>query len=113
MTAKEFLTRYDAGENFEERDLEDIFYLDFEEDEDDICQVVEEEYDEPLRWVRPHTRWVNINGRYFELNRYEALTELQDNEYWQQPQEVSCKQVTRTIVVTENQYTYIERGVKQ
>ena len=109
MTVKEFLARYDAGENFKWRELEYIFYLDFDEDESDTCRIIEEEYDEPLRWVRPHTRWVSINERFFELNRYEALTELQDNEYWCQPQEVNYQQVTRTITVTENQWTYIER----
>lgn len=109
MKVKEFLARYDAGENFNERELEDIFYLDFDEDENDTCCVVEEEYDEPRRWNRNHTRWVNINERFFELNADEALTELQDTEYWRQPQEVNWTQVTKTITVTENQWTYVER----
>lgn len=109
MTIKEFFARYDAGENFNGRELEDIFYLEFDEDESDTCYIVEEEYDEPLRWVRPHTRWVSINERFFELNADEGLTELQDTEYWRQPQEVSYQQVTRTITVTENQWTPIKR----
>lgn len=109
MTVKEFLQRYDAGDTFNENELKDIFWLDFEEDEDDIVNRVEEEYDEPRRWQRNHTIWAEINGRYFELNADEALTELQDTEYWLQPREVSLKQVTRTIVVTENEWTYIER----
>lgn len=108
MISTDFLSRYDAGEQFSERELEDIFYMDFEDNDYD-CQVIEEEYDEPHRWVRPHTRWVSINGRCFELNRYEALTELQDNEYWQQPQEVIMTQETRVITVVENVYTPIER----
>ena len=109
MTVKEFLNRYDNGEDFDERDLEDIFELDFDEDNDDNITVIEEEYDEPRRWSRFHTRWVEINGRFFELNADEGLTEYQDTEYMIQPQEVSYKQVTRTIVVTENEYSYIER----
>ena len=109
MTVKEFLTRYDAGENFNEDELKNIFWLDFEGDSDDIAREVEEEYDEPRRWQRNHTKWVEINGRYFELNADEALTELQDTDYWRQPQEVSLRQVTRTIVVTENEWTDIER----
>ena len=72
-------------------------------------ETIEDEYDEPRRWQRNHTKWVKINGRYFELNADEALTELQDTDYWRQPQEVSYQQVTRTITVTENQWTYIER----
>lgn len=109
MTVKEFLWRYDTGENFDEHDLEDIFWLNFLEDEDDICETIEDEYDEPRRWQRNHTKWVKINGRYFEVNADEALTELQDTNYWRQPQEVTLEQVTRTITVIENQWTYIER----
>ena len=110
MTAKEFLNRYDNGEYFNERELEDIFHLEFHEDEEDKICIIEEEYDEPRRWSRFHTRWVEINGRFFELNADEGLTEYQDTEYMIQPQEVTCKQVTRTIVVTENEYSYIKRG---
>ena len=109
MTVKEFLARYDKCENFNERELKDIFYLDFLEDEDDICEIIEDEYDEPRRWQRNHTKWVKINGRYFELNADEALTELQDTDYWRQPQEVIMTQETRVITVVENVYTPIER----
>ena len=109
MTVKEFLNRYDNEDHFDEQDLETIFDLDFHEDEDDKVYIIEEEYDEPRRWSRFHTRWVEINGRFFELNADEGLTEYQDTEYMIQPQEVTYKQVTRTIVVTENEYSYIER----
>ena len=109
MTTKEFLERYDNEERFNEAELETIFELDFYDDEDDKVYIIEEEYDEPRRWSRFHTRWVEINGRFFELNADEGLTEYQDTEYMIQPQEVTCKQVTRTIVVTENEYSYIER----
>lgn len=112
MTVREFLNRYDNGEDFNERELRDIFELDLEEDKGDILREIEEEYDEPRRWQRGHTRWVEINGRFFELNADEALTELQDTDYYIQPREVTCKQVTRTIVVTENEYSYIPRGRK-
>ena len=109
MTVKEFLNRYDNEEHFDERELEDIFCLNFDNDNDDKVYIIEEEYGEPRRWSRFHTRWVEINGRFFELNADEGLTEYQDTEYMIQPQEVTCKQVTRTIVVTENEYSYIER----
>ena len=109
MTVKEFLNRYDNGENFNERDLGRIFELDFEEEDDDNMTFIEEEYGEPRRWQRGHTVWVEINGRCFELNADEALTELQDTSYYIQPKEVIRKQVTRTIVITENEYSYIKR----
>ena len=110
MTAKQFLERYDNGENFKEGELQDIFYLDFEGDDNDVLRVIEEKYGEPRRWNRRCTRWVEINGRFFELDADEALTELQDTEYYIQPKEVTYKQVTRTIIVTENEYSYIKRG---
>lgn len=109
MKVKEFLARYDAGDQFNEEELRKIFWLDFDEDEDDTCRLVEEEYDEPRRWSRNHTEWVSINERFFELNADEGLTELQDTNYWEQPKEVNWTQVTRTITVTENQWTYVER----
>ena len=108
MTVKEFLKQYDEGKKFSDRELNEIFNLDLEEDEDDVIYVVEEEYDEPRRWNRNHTIWASINDRYFELNADEGLTELQDTTYWQQPKEVSLKVVTRTVVVTENEWSYVK-----
>lgn len=110
MTVKEFLSRYDEGKNFNERELKEIFNLDFDEDEEDTVRLVEEEYGEPRLWSRNHTRWVSINERFFELNAVEGLTEYQGTEYWEQPKEVNWTQVTRTITVTENQWTYVKRG---
>ena len=109
MTVKEFLSRYDAGERFEEEELKDIFWLDFDQEDDDTCTLIEDEYDEPRRWQRSHLRWVKINGRFFEVHCDEALTELQDTEYYIQPQEVSFKQETKVITVVENVWTPIER----
>ena len=109
MTIKEFLARYDEGEDFDEYELKDIFWLDFDQEDDDTCTLIESEYDEPRRWQRNHTKYVEINGRYFELNADEALTELQDTQYWCQPQEVSFKQETKIITVVENIWTPIER----
>ena len=109
MTVKEFLKRYDDGEHFDEKELEIIFDLDFDEDDDDIIAIIEEEYSDPRRWTRLHLRWVNINERFFELVADEALTELQDNHYDRQPREVKLTQVKRTVVVTENEWTYVKR----
>lgn len=109
MTVKEFLSRYDEGEGFDEYELKDIFWLDFDQEDDDTCTLIESEYAEPRRWQRNHTKWVEINGRYFELNADEALTELQDTDYWCQPQEVSFKQETKVITVVKNIWTPIER----
>ena len=112
MTVKEFLKRYDAEENFSEEELNEIFNLDFEEEDDDNVHLVEEGYDELRRWSRNHTIWVSINERFFELNADEGLTELQETNYWEQPKEVNRTQVTKTIIVTENQWSYIEKGDK-
>ena len=108
MTAKEFLFRYDNGEEFSESELQHLFWGDLEAEEGDDIQQIDEEYDEPRRWTRNHTIWIKVNERYFELNADEGLTELQDTSYWRQPQEVRLNRVTRTIVVTENEWTYVE-----
>ena len=109
LTPKQFLKLYDEGYEFSERELCDIFWLDFDEDDDDNVRLIEEEYDEPRRWQRNHTRWISVNERFFEVNADEALTELQDTDYWCQPKEVNWQQVTRTVVITENVWTYVER----
>ena len=109
MTVKEFLSRYDEGEQFDEKELEEIFDCDFDVDDDDFYCTIEDKYDEPRRWQRSHYRWVEINDRYFEVHCDEALTELQDTEYYRQPQEVSFKQETKVITVVENVWTPIER----
>lgn len=112
MTVKEFLKRYDAGDKFNERELDNIFWLDFDEDEDDTCRLIEEEYGENRRWSRSYTRYVSINERFFELTADEGLTEYQETSYWDQPREVNWTSVTKTITVTENQWTYVERDNK-
>ena len=54
--------------------------------------------------IQKHSGW-----QYVGVYADEALTELQDTDYWRQPKEVNWQQVTRTVVVTENVWTYVER----
>ena len=70
MTVKEFLSRYDEGERFDEKELEEIFDCDLDEESDDRCYIVEDKYDEPRRWQRSHWRWVEINDRYSCLAKH-------------------------------------------
>lgn len=109
MTVKEFLNRYDNKEAFNEDELRKIFNGDLDEEEGDSISIIEEHYQEPRRWSRFHYQYLKINDRYFFTVCDEGLTEYQDNYYDFQPEEVSLRVETKTIVVTENIWTLIER----
>lgn len=109
MTVKEFLEIYDNKEGFDEDELREIFNGNLKKEEGDSISVIEEDYGEPRRWSRYHYQYLKINDRYFYTVCDEGLTEYQDNYYDIQPQEVSLKVETKTIVVTENIWTPIER----
>jgi hypothetical protein len=109
MKVKEFLNRYDSKETFDEDELRAIFNGDLDEEDGDYISLIEEDYDEPRRWSRFHSQYMKINDRYFYMSCDEGLTEMQDNYYDTQPQEVSLKVETKTVVVTENVWTPIER----
>lgn len=109
MTVKEFLNRYDNKETFNEDELREIFNGDLDEEDGDSISVIEEDYEEPRRWSRFHYQYLKINDRYFYTVCDEGLTECQENYYDMQPQEVSLKIETKTIVVEENIWTPIER----
>jgi hypothetical protein len=109
MTVKEFLNRYDNKEVFNEDELREIFNGDLDEEEGDYISVIEESYGEPRRWSRFHHQYLKINDRYFYTLSDEGLAECQDSYFDFQPKEVGLKVETKTIVVTENVWTPIER----
>lgn len=99
MTVKEFLTRYDNKETFTEDELKDIYWGDFEDDDDEWVEEIDEETDEKRRWSQFVYKYIRIRSRYFCLTADIGLTEYQDNEYNYQPIEV--KPVNKIITVTE------------
>lgn len=77
-------------DEFTEKELMDMmFFLD----------EVDRKEGEDLRWVKPITSIFEICGRFFAIDWYKGLTEYQNNEYDEQPYEVTKH--TKQITVTE------------
>lgn len=90
MSNEEFLTRYDNGEKFTEEELSDLRW-EFVE--------VDTQYGENHRWNRPATTIFRVEDRLFALDWWQGLTEMQENEFYDQPYEV--KEVKKMVEVTE------------
>ena len=98
MDEKEFLNRFDNGEEFTEEELSD-FRWEFIE--------VNVKYGDNHRWNRPVTTVFRVEDRLFALEWWEGLTEMQEHEFYKQPYEV--EEIEKTIVVKE----YIKKGEKK
>lgn len=61
----------------------------------------EKEYGETHRWHREVTSIVKLGNRYFAVKWYQGLTEMQENEFFDQPYEVELKEYEKTITVKE------------
>ena len=90
MLDEEFLTRYDNGEKFTEEELSDLRW-EFVE--------VDTQYGENHRWNRPATTIFRVEDRLFALDWWQGLTEMQENEFYDQPYEV--KEVKKMIEITK------------
>lgn len=91
MTEKEFLEKFDKGEEFTEDEIVELIW-EFNE--------VERIEGENRRWSRWVDVVIEVKGRYFMTGYDEGLTEYQDNEYY----ESYVKEVTpveRTVVVKD------------
>ena len=75
----EFLKKYDSGEKFTEAELYSM-HLNFEE--------IETTYEGKRRWSRRATTIFKIGNRCFCLKWDQGLTEMQEDEYYEQPYEV-------------------------
>lgn len=97
MTVKEFLTRYDNKEVFNEDELKDLYWGDIEASDGMEFEEIDEEVEDKRRWRQFIYKYVMIGGRYFCLTADIGLTEYQDNVYDYQPEEV--RRTQKTIVV--------------
>lgn len=86
----ELVKKIDDGENLERWDLIDL--LDYE---------IERDNGDNRRWSRTITSICELCGRYFCLEWEEGLTEMQENEFDNQPYEVDEHTYEKTITVTE------------
>lgn len=90
MEEKEFLVKYDNGVEFTEEELSDLRW-EFVE--------VDTQYGENHRWNRPATTIFRVEDRLFALDWWQGLTEIQENEFYDQPYEV--KAVKKVVEITK------------
>jgi hypothetical protein len=71
----------------------------------ELCELreykIEQSYGDNMRWYREVETICEIGDRYFCLNWYQGLTEMQDDEFDYQPFEVKKHTYEKTITVTE------------
>ena len=107
---KEMEKKIIKGKEYYEKNFEKIMIKKIEKKEElterEIKKLIFEyqetsDYGENRRWTRTVKTLVNLKGRYFVVEWEEALTESQENEFWEQPYEVEKKICEKTIVVEE------------
>lgn len=85
------LTKIDNGEELTEKELSDL-----------VCNYeTQRTYSDNRRWTRSVQSIVEIEGRHFFIGWEEGLTEMQENEFSNQPIEVQCREYQKTITVKE------------
>lgn len=89
-----FLERFDRKETFDEWERRMMAW-------GEVGTEVDQIENGSGRWMTYMTTVFKIGGRYFAIDWDRGLTECQENEYWNQPVEVTKRQYEKTIVVTE------------
>ena len=88
---KYYLNKIDNHEELNEQELECL-----------VCDYeIEAEEGEDHRWQREITSIIQLDDRFFSISWMRALTEMQNNDYWEQPIEVKPITYTKTIEVKE------------
>ena len=85
----EFVERFDKGERFDESDISELVF----------AYGKEVWVGEPHRWSTPVQSVISVGDRLFAVDWFRANTEMQENEFYEQPYEV--KAVKKMIEVTE------------
>ena len=94
-----FLEAFDSGYEFSESELSELAYE----------NSISTEYGDKLRWVRPVTTIIEFDDRYFQIDWYEGLTEMQPDEFFDQPFEVKKESHEETITVTVTNWIPLEK----
>ena len=81
----------DNGEELNEKTLQELAYY----------YGIDDEFGENRRWSRWRKTILNLNGRYFAIEWDEGLTEMQPDEFYNQPYEVKLKEYDKIIHVKE------------
>lgn len=99
MFYNDFLAKIEAKIPFTENEREDLFHEVLFDDECIDFEIVSEYDGDWSRWTHDYTKVFRINGRYFECYASLGNTEMQENEYWYDPIEVTP--ITKVVTVTE------------
>lgn len=83
------LKKIEAKEKLTEKELRELVTMHDEETE----------YGDDHRWTREAFTVVKLCGRYFGIDWMKALTEMQEDEFYEQPYEV--KQIDKVVVTKE------------
>lgn len=67
----------------------------------EVGEEVDRDEGDNRRWSRSVFVVKQVDDRFFSIYYEEGLTESQDNEYYEQPQEVVKHEYEKTITVTE------------
>ena len=89
-----FLERFDRKETFDEWERQMMAW-------GEVGSEVDQIENDSGRWTTCMTTVFEIGGRYFAIDWDRGLTERQENEYWNQPYEVTKLRYEKTMVVTE------------
>lgn len=92
MNEKDLVKKIDTGEELTEKELK---YLVWD------CNIVDQQEGPDRRWYRSVETVVEIDGRFFLIPWDRGLTEIQENEFWEQPFEVEKYEYEKTIKVVE------------
>lgn len=87
--AKEFLARIKSGDKLSEEELSDLVWL---------HQIFEEEIAE-LRWGSHVKTIVLLDGEHYAVEWFKGATEMQENEFENQPYPV--EKVEKVVTITE------------
>lgn len=97
MTTKEFLESYDKGIKFDENFLRNLLWGELDGDVETIDEIAGDEH----RWTRDMYTVLKIEDRYFGLEWEEGLTELQENQFYCQLEEVKPIITERLVIETK------------
>lgn len=87
-----FCERYDAGEQFERYELEEMAF---------DCDEVEERRGEVHKRMQMMETIFTVDGRYFSLSWARDLSDYGDHEFYNQPEEVVLHEYEKVIKVRE------------
>jgi hypothetical protein len=86
------LEKIDSGEKLSERELKTLVFE---------CNEEERIEGDDRRWQRSIKSIIKFENRYFAISWEQGLTENQEDDFYNQPYEVTKKTYEKTITVTD------------